>query len=143
MNRGTSLHFPANRYFSPDPRPEAGGFFRSDHFPFSQEGVPAISFRSGNDLVEGGTARGNALAADYTSKRYHQPDDEWQPNFIYTGVVQDSQLLHAVGSGLANSCDWPNWSQDSEFRAARDRSAAERQDACAAAPKPAKPGERG
>ncbi|MDP9421897.1 MAG: M28 family metallopeptidase [Pseudomonadota bacterium] len=137
-----------NRYFSPDPRPEAGGFFRSDHFPFSQEGVPAISYRSGNDLVEGGTARGNALAADYTAKRYHQPDDEWQPNFIYTGVVQDAQLLHGLGSRLANSCEWPNWSQDSEFRAARDASATERQGACAAAPQPAQPqpnapGERG
>jgi Zn-dependent M28 family amino/carboxypeptidase len=132
-----------NRTFSPDPRPEAGGFFRSDHFPFSQEGVPAISYRSGNDLVEGGTARGNALAADYTAKRYHQPDDEWQPDFIYTGVVQDAQLLHALGSRLANSCEWPNWSQDSEFRAARDSSAADRLGACPATPLPDKPGERG
>ena len=132
-----------NRYFSPDPRPEAGGFFRSDHFPFAQEGVPAISFRSGNDLVEGGTVRGNALAADYTAKRYHQPDDEWQPDFVYTGVVQDSQMLHALGLRLANGCEWPNWSQDSEFRAARDASAADRQGVCAAAPQPDKPGERG
>ncbi|HXG80590.1 MAG TPA: M28 family metallopeptidase [Sphingomicrobium sp.] len=133
------------KYFSPDPRPEAGGFFRSDHFPFSQEGVPAISYRSGNDLVEGGTERGNALAADYTAKRYHQPDDEWQPNFDYRGVVQDAQLLHALGQRLANSCEWPNWSQDSEFRAARDASAADRRGACAAPPQPqpAKPGERG
>ncbi|HET9335252.1 MAG TPA: M28 family peptidase [Sphingomicrobium sp.] len=125
------------RYFSPDPRPEAGGFFRSDHFPFSKEGVPAISYRSGNDLVEGGTARGNALSADYTAKRYHQPDDEWQPGFVYTGVVQDAQMLHALGSRLANSCEWPNWSQDSEFRAARDASAADRQGACTTAPQPA------
>ena len=131
------------RYFSPDPRPEAGGFFRSDHFPFSKEGVPAISYRSGNDLVEGGTARGNSLAADYTAKRYHQPDDEWQPTFVYTGVVQDAEMLHSLGLRLANGCEWPNWSQDSEFRAARDASAADRQGACTAAPQPAKPGERG
>ena len=132
-----------NRTFAPDPRPEAGGFFRSDHFPFSQEGVPAISFRSGNDLVEGGTARGNALASDYTAKRYHQPDDEWQPNFIYTGVVQDSQMLHSLGQRLANGCEWPNWSQDSEFRAARDATADARQGACPATGQPATPGERG
>jgi Zn-dependent M28 family amino/carboxypeptidase len=131
------------RYFSPDPRPEAGGFFRSDHFPFSKEGVPAISFRSGNDLVEGGTARGNALSAEYTAKRYHQPDDEWQPDFVYTGVVQDSQMLHSLGLRLANGCEWPNWSQDSEFRAARDATAGDRQGVCTAAPQPAKPGERG
>jgi hypothetical protein len=57
-------------------------------------------------------------------------------------MVEDAQLIHAVGLRLANSCEWPNWSQDSEFRAARDRSAGERQGACTAT-KPAKPGERG
>ena len=136
------------RYFSPDPRPEAGGFFRSDHFPFSKEGVPAISFRSGNDLADGGVERGNAISAEYTAKRYHQPDDEWQPGWVYTGVIQDAQLLHAVGSQLANSTTWPNWSQDSEFRAARDATSSERGGAApapapASAPEPAKPGERG
>ncbi|MDV3258270.1 MAG: M28 family peptidase [Sphingomonas sp.] len=136
------------RYFTADPRPEAGGFFRSDHFPFAKEGVPAISFRSGNDLVEGGTERGNAIAAEYTAKRYHQPDDEWQPGWNYQGVIQDARLLHALGWQLANSNAWPNWSQDSEFRAARDESAAERQEAPggtapAPQPEPEKPGERG
>ncbi|HVF36770.1 MAG TPA: M28 family metallopeptidase [Sphingomicrobium sp.] len=134
------------RYFSPDPRPEAGGFFRSDHFPFAQVGVPAISYRSGNDLVEGGIERGNALAADYTSKRYHQPDDEWMPNFDYRGLVGDAQLLHALGMRLANSNLWPNWSQDSEFRAARDQSAGERGGSAPAPTQPApvkSPGERG
>ena len=127
------------RYFSPDPRPEAGGFFRSDHFPFSKEGVPAISFRSGNDLVNGGVERGNALTADYTAKRYHQPDDEWQPGWDYSGMIGDANLLHSLGLRLSNSTAWPNWSQDSEFRAARDKSAADRQETA----KPAKPGERG
>jgi len=116
----------AGKYFSPDPRPEAGGFFRSDHFPFSKEGVPAISYRSGNDLVEGGVERGNALSSDYTAKRYHQPDDEWQPGWDYRGIIEDAQLLHALGTRLANSNVWPNWSADSEFRAARDRTASER-----------------
>ena len=64
------------RRYSPDPRPEAGSFYRSDHFPFAKVGVPAISFDSGEDLVVGGTARGEALAKEYTAKRYHQPDDE-------------------------------------------------------------------
>ena len=114
------------RTFTPDANPGAGLFFRSDHFPFAQEGVPAISFRAGNDLIEGGVARGSALAADYTAKRYHQPDDEWRPDFNYLGMVEDAKLLHALGQRLANSRDWPNWSDDSEFRAARDRSQGER-----------------
>ena len=127
------------RTFTPDPHPESGGFYRSDHFPMAKAGVPAVSFKSGTDLVNGGTARGEAISADYTAKRYHQPDDEWSADWDFTGMVKDAELLHAVGWRLANSREWPNWSEDSEFRAARDASAAERQDA----PKPAKPGERG
>lgn len=116
------------RRFSPDPRPEAGSFFRSDHFPFAKRGVPAISWRAGSDLVEGGLARGKALNDDYTAKRYHQQDDEWSPDWNLTGLVQDAQLLHRLGRSLANGNAWPNWSQDSEFRDERDASAAERGD---------------
>jgi Zn-dependent M28 family amino/carboxypeptidase len=127
------------RTFAPDPRPEAGGFFRSDHFPFAKAGVPAISFRSGNDLATGGIARGDALTADYTAKRYHQPDDEYLPSWDFTGVAQDAQLLHAVGRNLANSAEWPNWSEDSQFRSVRDQSAGER--GGAAVPPPSAPPE--
>jgi len=114
------------RYFTTDPHPETGGFYRSDHFSFAKQGVPALSFGAGRDLVNGGLARGEALAADYTAKRYHQPADEFNPQWDFTGMAQDANLLHIVGERLANSREWPNWSQDSEFRAARDRSAAER-----------------
>jgi len=111
------------RQFTPEPDPSTGSFFRSDHFPFAQVGVPAISFTPGNDLINGGTTRGNALNAEYTAKRYHQPDDEFDPSWDLSGMVQDAQLLHAVGYGLANSSDWPNWSEDSQFRSIRDQSA--------------------
>ena len=133
------------RYFTPDPHPETGGFYRSDHFSFAKVGVPAVSFSEGLDLVNGGTARGEAIAQDYNSKHYHQPSDEWQPNWDWSGVVQNAELLHQVGLRLANSRDWPNWSADSEFRAARDQSAAER-GAATPVPTPApapKKGERG
>ena len=136
------------RYFTTDPHPETGGFYRSDHFSFAKQGVPALSFGSGRDLATGGLARGEELAADYTSKRYHQPADEFNPQWDFSGMAQDANLLHIVGERLANSREWPNWSQDSEFRAARDRSAAERQSAApapAAAPaaEPGKSPERG
>jgi Zn-dependent M28 family amino/carboxypeptidase len=129
------------RTFQPDPHPESGGFFRSDHFSFAKVGVPAISFKSGNDLVTGGIARGEAVSADYTTKRYHQPDDEWLPDWDFTGIAQDAALLHSLGLRLANSRDWPNWSDDSEFRSVRDKSQAER-DGTAEQP-PARRGERG
>jgi Zn-dependent M28 family amino/carboxypeptidase len=114
------------RYFTPDPHPESGGFYRSDHFSFAKQGVPAISFESGNDLVNGGTARGEALARDYVEKRYHQPADEFSTEWDLSGMAEDDQLLHRLGERLANSREWPNWSADSEFRAKRDRSAGER-----------------
>ena len=65
--------------------------------------MPAISFKPGQDLVNGGIARGEALAKDYTAKRYHQPDDEYSPDWDFTGMAQDAELLHALGRDLANS----------------------------------------
>jgi Zn-dependent M28 family amino/carboxypeptidase len=112
--------------YSPDPRPEAGGFFRSDHFSFAKHGVPAISFGSGQDWVQGGVAAGKAWRDSYTTNNYHQPSDEWHADWSFTGMVRDLGILYALGSDLANSSTWPNWSADSEFRAARDQSAAER-----------------
>ena len=125
------------RSLAGDPRPEAGSFFRSDHFPFAKAGVPAISWRSGSELVNGGSVRGMAMLAEYTDKRYHQQDDEYLPSWVFTGIAQDGQLLHNVGYRLANSNDWPNWSTDSEFRGTRDESAGERGET------PPRRGERG
>ncbi|MCC6069575.1 M28 family metallopeptidase [Massilia sp. GCM10020059] len=112
--------------YSPDPKPEAGYFFRSDHFPFAKRGVPALSFGSGNDWVEGGVKAGEAAEAEYTEKAYHQPADEFDPKWTFTGMARDLEVLYSLGADLANSKTWPNWSVDSEFRAARDKSAAER-----------------
>ena len=115
------------RGFSPDPRPEAGSFYRSDHFSFAKVGVPAISFSSGSDLVVGGTERATGLKADYVAKAYHQPSDEYSTEWDLRGLADDAALLHAVGRRLANSAEWPNWGHDSEFRALRDKSAGDRQ----------------
>jgi len=114
------------RYFTPDRHPESGGFYRSDHFSLAKRGVPAISFESGADLLNGGVARGEALAKEYNRDHYHQPSDEWKPSFDFTGMAQDLSLLYDLGRDLANSRAWPNWSQDSEFRATRDKTAAAR-----------------
>ena len=132
------------RYYSPDPHPEAGHFFRSDHFSFAKVGVPAISFGDGNDLVKGGIARGEALGDEYVTKHYHQPSDEWQASWDFTGMAQDVQLMHNLGRDLANSRDWPDWGADSEFRAIRDKTSGERPGGRpAAAPAAPKKGERG
>ena len=112
--------------YSPDPHPEAGYFFRSDHFPFAKRGVPAISYGSGNDWVEGGVAAAEADQAKYTEERYHQPADQWEASWTFAGMAHDLGMLYTLGRDLANSNAWPNWSQDSEFRGARDKTAADR-----------------
>ncbi len=114
------------RYYSADPHPEAGHFYRSDHFSFAKVGVPAISFGDGNDLVNGGTERGEALGKEYVEKHYHQPSDEWSADWDFRGMAEDANLLHMLGRDLANGREWPNWSEDSEFRAERDKTAADR-----------------
>jgi Zn-dependent M28 family amino/carboxypeptidase len=116
----------ADLSFAVDPHPEAGHFFRSDHFSFAKRGVPAFSFESGNDLVDGGLAAGEAARKEYTANHYHQPADEWQASWTFTGMAHDLGVIYKIGSDLANSRQWPEWSKDSEFRATRDATAADR-----------------
>jgi Zn-dependent M28 family amino/carboxypeptidase len=131
------------RRFTPDPHPETGGFFRSDHFTLAKVGVPALSFTPGQDLVNGGVARAEAWSKNYTTTMYHQPADEFSPSWDFSGMADDAKLLFAVGQRLANSHEWPNWSSDSEFRAARDQSAAKRGGAAPAPALAPRKGERG
>ncbi|MGE5502469.1 MAG: M28 family metallopeptidase [Ignavibacteriales bacterium] len=112
----------AGRASSPDPAPEAGMFYRSDHFSLAKRGVPAISVKAGVDLLKGGVAAGKAAADDYTAHRYHQPDDEWSPTWDLSGQVEDVNLLWRWGEDLANSTRWPGWKAGSEFKAVRDAS---------------------
>ena len=109
------------RRYTPDPQPGAGDFFRSDHFTFAKTGIPAISFGPGNDLVNGGVARGEAHGRRITRQVYHQPDDEYQPDWDFTGMAAGCRAAARRRADWRIQRDWPNWSQDSEFRAARDR----------------------
>ena len=112
--------------YTPDPQPEAGKFFRSDHFSLAKRGVPAISFGSGNDWIDGGIAAGQGDKDKYTTVAYHQPADQFDPKWPFSGMARDLELLYGLGLDLANSNAWPNWSADSEFRKARDASAVKR-----------------
>lgn len=107
---------------SPDAHPEKGFYYRSDHFSLAKRGVPMFNVGGGDDLVEGGRAAGEAKAREYTEKHYHQPSDEYDPNWDWRGVMQDLQMYYALGRALADSTDWPNWLPGDEFRAARDAS---------------------
>ncbi len=107
-----------------DPSPQNGYYYRSDHFSLAKHGVPMLYVDSGDDLVDGGKAAGEAAAKDYTEKRYHGPKDEYDPNWNWAGVAQDLNLFYTVGRELANTTAWPNWVAGDEFRAIRDRSRA-------------------
>jgi Zn-dependent M28 family amino/carboxypeptidase len=112
------------RAYSEDPTPEAGHFYRSDHFSFAKAGVPAISIGSGDDLIKGGVAAGRAAKAAYVKDKYHQPADEWSADWDLSGQVQDLELLFRMGRDLANANAWPSWYPGSEFKALRDQTAA-------------------
>ncbi len=114
------------RYYTPEAHPEAGSFFRSDHFPFAKRGVPAISFESGRDLVDGGIAAGEAYAKAYNVDRYHQPADEFDSSWNLEGMAADGQLMLDLGRKLANSTMWPEWKAGSEFKLTRDATASQR-----------------
>ena len=117
----------SNRVITPDAVPEAGYFFRSDHFPMAKRGVPMLYMDSGIDALEGGTAVGKAHDATYRRDAYHQPADEYDPaTWNFAGIAEDVKVLHALGWQLANSRDWPNYRTTSEFRPVRDRTAADR-----------------
>lgn len=112
------------RYISPESTPEKGYYYRSDHFSMAKLGVPMFNAGSGDDMVDGGKARGKAIAAEYTDKHYHQASDEYDPRWNWDGAVQDLQLYTTLGRELANATTWPNWNKDDEFRATRDASLA-------------------
>jgi Zn-dependent M28 family amino/carboxypeptidase len=112
------------RVKTPDPSPQAGYYYRSDHFSMAKRGVPMLYIDAGEDLVTGGVAAGQAAAKDYTENRYHQPSDEYDPSWDWSGALKDLQLYYRIGRMLAMSTSWPNWVEGDEFKAARDKSCA-------------------
>jgi Zn-dependent M28 family amino/carboxypeptidase len=113
-----------NRVIVPEASPEKGHYFRSDHFSFAKLGVPMAAAESGEDLLVGGKAAGHTAAEDYTTNRYHKPQDEYNPYWDWSGAVDDLKIYYGVGRELADSSAWPNWYPTSEFRAIRDKSRA-------------------
>jgi Zn-dependent M28 family amino/carboxypeptidase len=102
--------------------PEAGGYFRSDHFSFAKAGVPALYMDGGDDLVEGGKAAGEAAGKDYGDNRYHAPGDEYDAaTWKLDGTMQDLEAEYAVGRELAGSTQWPDWYEGNAFKALRDK----------------------
>jgi Zn-dependent M28 family amino/carboxypeptidase len=115
------------RYVAPEDHPEAGHYFRSDHFNFARAGVPSLTADGGVDEKTQGTAFGKKKHDEYTAERYHQPADEYNAaTWNLDGGLEDMELVYKIGMRLANSHEWPGWKTGSEFKAIRDQSAGER-----------------
>jgi Zn-dependent M28 family amino/carboxypeptidase len=112
-------------YQSPEEHTERGYYYRSDHFSFAKHGVPMFAVGRGSDWIKGGKAAGNAAGEDYTQHRYHQPSDQYDPSWDWSGAVQEMQLFYILGRSLAMTSDWPNWHKGDEFRRIRDKSRAQ------------------
>ncbi len=106
----------------PEARPEVGGYFRSDHFSLARVGVPMLSAGSGGELVGKPAGSFAAAARDYGKARYHQPSDEYDASWDWSGAVADLELYRDLTLDLARSTAWPNWLPTAEFRALRDNS---------------------
>ena len=105
---------------TPDAEPEKGFYYRSDHFNFAKQGVPALDPQIGDTAVD---KPGNWMKTKkdaFEEKDYHSPSDQMKPDWDLSGAVEDAQLFLAVGSRVANATDLPKWSPGNEFKAKRD-----------------------
>jgi len=112
-------------YIVPDTKPEAGYFYRSDHISLAKLGVPMLYSDAGNNHVVNGMTYGEDFEDDYTKYRYHKVGDEYDNSWDLSGIKQVSDILLDMGYDLANSEDWPNWYEGTEFRGLRDDMLAE------------------
>jgi Zn-dependent M28 family amino/carboxypeptidase len=103
------------RVVGPDPAPGNGYFFRSDHFPLAKVGIPALSLSEPVDYVGANPAGQKAIKDEYENKRYHQVEDEIQPNWDYAGAVNDMKFLAELGWRIANAPEMPRYNDDQQF----------------------------
>ena len=115
-----------DRVLVQEPNPEKGYYYRSDHFNFARQGVPALYLTRSTDSVEHGKAWGQNQIDAYTANDYHKPSDEYSPDWDLSGAAANVLLFFGIGDSLANSRDWPNWNPGTEFKSKRDESNASR-----------------
>jgi Zn-dependent M28 family amino/carboxypeptidase len=104
---------------TPDPRPEAGTYYRSDHFSFARAGIPSFSIEGGNDLLGKPAGTGAKLFAQFNDQRYHQPSDEYHDDWDFSGMEQYARFGFLIGVNVANAPKLPTWREGDEFLPAR------------------------
>jgi Zn-dependent M28 family amino/carboxypeptidase len=106
---------------SPDPRPEQGSFYRSDHFPFAKVGVPSISLKEGSDYTGHSREWGEQKFKEYNEAHYHQPSDEFREDWNFQGMIQESDFALEIGRRVADALMMPQFNPNDEFARARPR----------------------
>ena len=108
------------RTLAPDPEPEKGFYYRSDHFSFARVGIPAFYADPGVEYLDKPAGYGIEKRMEYTANDYHKVSDEVKPDWDLSGALEDLTFLYHLGARLAAGGDWPAWSATSEFRAVRE-----------------------
>ena len=108
------------RVLAPDPEPEKGFYYRSDHFSFAKVGIPAFYADPGVEYLDKPAGYGLQKRTEYTANDYHKVSDEVKPDWDMSGAVEDLTFLYRMGARLAAGDTWPAWKETSEFRAVRE-----------------------
>ena len=116
----TSAAAEQEKILSADREAEKGYYYRSDHFELAKKGVPMLYPGSGYDHKEKGVEYGMQVSREYVSEHYHRVSDEYDLSWDVSGAMEDMKTFFRTGLSVANSEDWPNWSEGTEFKATRD-----------------------
>jgi len=108
------------RIIRPDAEPEKGFYYRSDHFNFAKQGVPALDPDEGIDFVGKPAEYGRDVRTNYTEHRYHKPQDVITPDWDLSGAREDLRVFFAVGYRVAQADRFPEWKPGNEFKAQRE-----------------------
>ena len=109
------------RVLRPDAEPEKGFYYRSDHFNFAKQGVPALDPDSGIDFIGKPPDYGKKKREEWTSVDYHQPSDQVKPDWDLAGAAEDGKLFLVIGYRVAQADRFPDWKPGNEFKAIRDK----------------------
>jgi Zn-dependent M28 family amino/carboxypeptidase len=101
--------------------PEAGSYYRSDHFNFAKVGIPALYTSNGVDVIGKDKGYGQKKDDEYTEKHYHRPSDEYNNDWDLEAGIEDLKLMFMVGKRIAMEEKWPGWKEGSEFKILRDK----------------------
>jgi len=106
----------------PDPRPEQGSYYRSDHFSFARAGIPSFTIAQGNEFAGKPAGYGAQVFSEFNAKRYHQPSDEYKDDWDFSGLEEMAKFGLTLGTEAANMSAMPTWNAGDEFLPARQKS---------------------